>query len=225
MDPSEELGTGGRVGSYGDRSRLWRGLGCAALRAVFRAIPVSTRVGDALKTNWQEWSCLGCGTTELRHGDQLNRKFCGGDCYHKCRAGKRCGEWIAIRCRNPKCDRTFEVQPHRSNRMFCSQSCSTTARNLITYANVEPRDWTNWLNKYRPVLDLGTACLICGEEEFSRSEKRHHVDHCHKTGKVRGLLCQRCNLKLGWYEKYQDQINSYLMRPGSGVEFSESSHT
>lgn len=36
------------------------------------------------------------------------------------------------------------------------------------------------------------VCAICEEEAT-------HVDHSHKTGKIRGLLCNRCNLGLGLF--------------------------
>jgi len=38
-------------------------------------------------------------------------------------------------------------------------------------------------------------CAICGERP--RKERDFCVDHDHVTGKVRGLLCRRCNLGLG----------------------------
>ena len=37
-------------------------------------------------------------------------------------------------------------------------------------------------------------CAICGEEV------KLHVDHCHKTGKIRGLLCRNCNTSLGKFK-------------------------
>jgi hypothetical protein len=34
-------------------------------------------------------------------------------------------------------------------------------------------------------------CAIC------KIEKATHIDHCHKTGRIRGMLCLRCNAALG----------------------------
>jgi hypothetical protein len=39
----------------------------------------------------------------------------------------------------------------------------------------------------------GGGCAICGNPPKTR---RLDVDHDHKTGKVRGLLCHRCNRAL-----------------------------
>jgi hypothetical protein len=50
-------------------------------------------------------------------------------------------------------------------------------------------------------------CLVCGNEP---KKGRLHVDHCHATGRVRGLLCNRCNRNLGWVEKHLPAIRRYL---------------
>ena len=45
----------------------------------------------------------------------------------------------------------------------------------------------------------GGVCAICGNPPKTR---RLHIDHDHKTGKVRGLLCFQCNrFTLGKYAK------------------------
>lgn len=51
------------------------------------------------------------------------------------------------------------------------------------------------------------VCPICGE----KPDKDLVVDHDHETGKVRGLLCNRCNLRLGWVELVGlNKIEQYL---------------
>lgn len=42
----------------------------------------------------------------------------------------------------------------------------------------------------------GNACAICGSSE-PKSKHGWHTDHCHTTGKVRGILCGHCNHILG----------------------------
>lgn len=58
------------------------------------------------------------------------------------------------------------------------------------------------------ILDQNNRCKIC-DREFSDTIKMK-IDHDHTTGIVRGLLCHGCNIKLGWNEKYQTEIDSYL---------------
>lgn len=50
--------------------------------------------------------------------------------------------------------------------------------------------------EYETMLaDQGGVCVICGRLP---DKKRLAVDHDHETGEVRGLLCQHCNLCLGY---------------------------
>jgi hypothetical protein len=51
-------------------------------------------------------------------------------------------------------------------------------------------------------------CKICNTE-FSCT-RATHVDHCHATGKIRGILCHVCNTKLAWYERHKEEIVNYL---------------
>lgn len=46
------------------------------------------------------------------------------------------------------------------------------------------------------LADQNFKCKICHVDETTLSRKLH-VDHCHKTGKIRGLLCSNCNTSLG----------------------------
>lgn len=46
-------------------------------------------------------------------------------------------------------------------------------------------------------VEQGNACAICGK---SFEETRPCIDHDHGLTKPRGILCQRCNVLVGWLE-------------------------
>ena len=45
------------------------------------------------------------------------------------------------------------------------------------------------------VKESNNTCYICGKEQ----KRQLSVDHCHKTGLIRGLLCGKCNMGLGLF--------------------------
>ncbi len=51
--------------------------------------------------------------------------------------------------------------------------------------------------RYDEMLEAqGGGCAICGKPP---GDTALHVDHCHETGRVRGLLCFSCNAGLGQF--------------------------
>ena len=65
------------------------------------------------------------------------------------------------------------------------------------------------LGDYEDMLfGQGGKCLICGEEQHGNKELS--VDHDHKTGKIRSLLCSRCNTFVGYIESNPDLLPNVI---------------
>ncbi len=68
-------------------------------------------------------------------------------------------------------------------------------------------------------MEQGGVCAICrlpAEMLPSGKRKRLNIDHCHLTGKVRGLLCSKCNKGIGQLNDDPDLLRkavAYLERP------------
>lgn len=61
---------------------------------------------------------------------------------------------------------------------------------------------------FNELLDSqGGKCAVCGTNEYVGPGKCPHIDHDHKTGKIRGLVCVRCNVLLGMA---QDQHERFI---------------
>lgn len=52
------------------------------------------------------------------------------------------------------------------------------------------------------------GCMICGSRFNDLC--RPHIDHCHVTGVIRGKLCYRCNVGLGYFKENIDIMKSAL---------------
>lgn len=53
---------------------------------------------------------------------------------------------------------------------------------------------------YAMLAAQDNKCALCGSEEVNNSRVssgKLFIDHCHNTGKVRGLLCSKCNHAIG----------------------------
>ncbi|WP_416070015.1 endonuclease VII domain-containing protein [Streptomyces sp. ME02-6979-3A] len=136
-----------------------------------------------------------------RHGDPMARVstarepnglcfHCGGParrifCSPLCSTRDRIGASFELRsC--PVCDATVTFT-HRPDRIYCTQTCADTAGKARRYGLS--------IEQYREMCDAQSgACAVCGA-----TDKDLHIDHCHTTGQVRGLLCQMCNMGLGHF--------------------------
>jgi hypothetical protein len=64
------------------------------------------------------------------------------------------------------------------------------------------------IDEYNNFVSIqNNSCAICKKhkDDFSGRGNNFHIDHCHTSGKVRGLLCSNCNTGLG---QFKDDIKS-----------------
>ena len=55
----------------------------------------------------------------------------------------------------------------------------------------------------------GGKCAICGTQ-YVLGLKRLALDHCHETGRIRGLLCGSCNRGLGLFRDNPERLRKAI---------------
>lgn len=72
------------------------------------------------------------------------------------------------------------------------------------------------LDQYHTLLESqGYVCAICGEKEIAINSNSGvafglAVDHCHTSGKVRGLLCKQCNNAVGFFKDSKEILTKAI---------------
>ena len=104
-----------------------------------------------------------------------------------------------------QCGVTFRTEKKRVGNAFHSRECKQK------WHNSQPGKAADVLERYyvrRYDLTKDEAdklkergCDICGRTDVpGRWDNNIHIDHDHETGKVRGVLCQGCNVSLGHFK-------------------------
>ena len=70
------------------------------------------------------------------------------------------------------------------------------------------------LDQYNEMLSKQDGkCMICLSDNngfYNKKPKAFAVDHCHTTGKIRGLLCGDCNTGIGLLKDNIDLLNNAI---------------
>ncbi|PWU53372.1 hypothetical protein DLE60_30830 [Micromonospora globispora] len=126
------------------------------------------------------------------------RMFCSGLCKSRYGDAKKKLRAAELPARSCACGST-EVA--RVGKPVC-QGCKKDRRSPAVAAARERR---RTLRKYgisedewHQLLDgQGGRCAICRTDVPGGRGESWHIDHCHVTSRVRGLLCHNCNVGLG----------------------------
>ena len=103
-------------------------------------------------------------------------------------------------------DKMVEYQKQWAKRNPDKYREKNRRRNLSQFG-ITTEDYAELLNSQ------GDVCAIC--RKTCKTGRRLAVDHNHKTGKVRGLLCNNCNQGLGKFKDSKElimQAYEYLKR-------------
>lgn len=139
--------------------------------------------------------------------EKINCSMCGKSCRYnidalcrKCRLDKWVKNNPETICR--ECGRTA----HCVTEMLCPE-CYSEDRRLRSVYGIGLRWKRDTLEKQE------NMCAVCGVV-FSASV-RPNIDHDHKTGVVRGILCANCNYGLGNFADSEERLYraiSYLRK-------------
>lgn len=145
----------------------------------------------------------GCGRDLIVNGFVKIKYIKGHDKLLPRRNCLECGVVLNLKNMTNYCKLHFHS--HKSNSLPSSMTeeerksrIKIQVRNsrLMLEYGITIEDYNNMLR------EQNYKCYLCGREHVDSldGQKKLVIDHCHETGKVRKLLCKKCNTTLGLFE-------------------------
>lgn len=133
-----------------------------------------------------------CGHPDKRH---KGHGLCT-ECYNRRRKEAGVTREVSRRWRLRNLEKVKAYAKARSREKYASEEGRRKLRDWLLRKN-----FGIGLEEYEAMhAEQGGVCAICRMAETTRRKgvlRRLSVDHCHETGKVRGLLCEYCNQMIG----------------------------
>lgn len=155
--------------------------------------------------------CVKCGKTKplseytIHNAEKgQHRNFCH-ECekkwirkYHKTPQGKdKRKEWVGQN--KEKIEAYYELYHNDPEKRKASKTYQRKYW-LMKQFGITPDDYDRMLN------EQNGGCAICDSDKSGNRSKNFMIDHDHETGKVRGLLCYRCNQAIGAFDDNPDLL-------------------
>ena len=91
---------------------------------------------------------------------------------------------------------------------YICKACDRKAKRKRDKRTPDERANSHLLNTYgitleqkrQMIVDQGCKCKICPKSISPDEHSKSHVDHCHETGHIRGVLCHNCNRGIGYLQ-------------------------
>lgn len=179
-----------------------------------------------LSADVQERECAYLFCSNMFTSSKTIRIYCSAKCNKRAfRHRNGAKPSLARPCANPDC--CLDISHKNADARYCSNKCFTTCvtseQKRAWYLS---RTYGITLDDYqRMVMEQGGACSICERTDPICRYGLWHIDHCHTTGAVRGLLCMMCNVGIGQFQDDPARVRSAIEYVKRGKMELESHHS
>jgi len=111
-------------------------------------------------------------------------------------------------CRIEGCDTPVSTgYDNRTGKRYTRSRCKACE-------HLQQRYGITSVDRNKMLEEQNYKCLCCGDDlklnAGAGQKNTSHIDHCHKTGRVRAVLCGRCNQMLGHVNEDVEILNGMI---------------